>query len=119
MDITAAQVKQLRDRTGSGVMACKKALADANGDMNTAIDILRKNGQKLVENRIQRIAAEGLCLIANDGIRKAALVEVNTETDFAAQNDKFRAFASAVAGQALKTKTQDLPSFRLETKIFV
>lgn len=111
MDITAAQVKQLRDRTGSGVMACKKALADAEGNMDAAIDILRKNGQKLVENRIQRIAAEGLCLIANDGIRKAAIVEVNTETDFAAQNDKFRTFASAVAGQALKTKTQDLPSF--------
>ena len=100
MAITAAQVKQLREITGSGMMDCKKALTATNGDMDAAVEFLRKNGQAKAEKKASRIAAEGICLIATEGNQKAAVVEVNSETDFVAQNEKFRTYVAKVAAQA-------------------
>ena len=97
MAITAAQVKQLREITGSGMMDCKKALTATNGDMDAAVEFLRKNGQAKAEKKASRIAAEGICLIATEGNQKAAVVEVNSETDFVAQNEKFRTYVAKVA----------------------
>ena len=90
MAITAAQVKQLREVTGSGMMDCKKALTETGGDMDAAIEYLRKKGQAKAEKKASRIAAEGICCIAQDNDNKAAVVEVNSETDFVALRDRFR-----------------------------
>ena len=114
MAITAAQVKQLREATGAGMMDCKKALTETNGDMDAAIEVLRKKGQAKAEKKASRIAAEGICLIANDGDQKAAVVEVNSETDFVAQNEKFRTYVAKVAEQALKTGAKDMDAFMAE-----
>ena len=91
MAITAAMVKELREVSGAGMMDCKKALSETNGDMDAAVELLRKNGQAKAEKKASRIAAEGLCRIAQDGDQVAAVVEVNSETDFVASNEKFRA----------------------------
>ena len=117
MAITAAQVKQLREATGAGMMDCKKALTETNGDMDAAIEVLRKKGQAKAEKKASRIAAEGICLIANDGDQKAAVVEVNSETDFVAQNEKFRTYVAKVAEQALKTGAENLEAFMEESWI--
>ena len=111
MAITAAQVKELREATGAGMMDCKKALVETNGDMDAAVEVLRKKGQAKAEKKASRIAAEGICLIANDGDQKAAVVEVNSETDFVAQNEKFRDYVAKVAEQALKTEAKDIDAF--------
>ena len=81
--VTAAMVKQLREDTGAGMMECKKALAETDGDMEAAVEYLRKNGQAKAEKKAGRIAAEGLCEVAIEG-NNAAVVEVNSETDFVA-----------------------------------
>jgi elongation factor Ts len=117
MAITAAQVKQLRDVTGSGMMDCKKALTETNGDMDAAIEYLRKKGQAKAEKKASRIAAEGICLIAQDNDTKAAVVEVNSETDFVAQNEKFRTYVAKVAQQALNTAAADIDAFLEEAWI--
>ena len=114
MAITAAQVKQLREVTGSGMMDCKKALTETNGDMDAAIEYLRKKGQAKAEKKASRIAAEGICFIAQDGDNKAAVVEVNSETDFVAQNEKFRTYVAQVANQALNSEAEDLDTFMAE-----
>lgn len=114
MAITAAQVKELREATGAGMMDCKKALTETNGDMDAAVEVLRKKGQAKAEKKASRIAAEGICLIANDGDQKAAVVEVNSETDFVAQNEKFRNYVARVAEQALKTGAKDIDAFMAE-----
>ncbi len=114
MAITAAQVKELREVTGAGMMDCKKALTNTNGDMEAAIEFLRKNGQAKAEKKANRIAAEGICMIATDGDQKAAVVEVNSETDFVAQNEKFRTYVAKVAAQALNTKAADIDAFLAE-----
>ena len=101
MAITAAQVKQLREVTGAGMMDCKKALTETNGDMDAAVEFLRKKGQAKAEKKASRIAAEGICYIAQDGDNKAAVVEVNSETDFVAQNEKFRTYVGKVAKQEI------------------
>jgi len=90
MSISAADVKELRDRTGAGMMDCKKALAEANGDMDAAIEILRKKGQKVSEKRADREANQGLIVthISDDGTKAVALA-LNCETDFVARNDEF------------------------------
>ena len=111
MAITAAQVKQLRDVTGAGMMDCKKALTECNGDMDAAVEFLRKKGQAKAEKKANRIAAEGICYIAQDGDTKAAVVEVNSETDFVAQNEKFRTYVAKVAQQALNTAAEDIDAF--------
>ena len=114
MAITAAQVKELREATGAGMMDCKKALMESNGDMDAAVEVLRKKGQAKAEKKASRIAAEGICLIATDGDQKAAVVEVNSETDFVAQNEKFRTYVAKVADQALKTDAKDIDAFMAE-----
>ena len=114
MAITAAQVKELREATGAGMMECKKALTETNGNMDEAVEWLRKNGAMKAMKKASRIAAEGLCCIAADGDRKAAVVEVNSETDFVAQNEKFRTFVSEVAAQALTTDAADIDAFLAE-----
>ena len=83
--VTAAMVKELRESTGAGMMDCKKALAATNGDMDAAVEFLRKNGQAKAEKKANRIAAEGLAWIANDGDHKAAVVEVNSEMEITRQ----------------------------------
>ena len=114
MAITAAQVKQLREITGSGMMDCKKALTATNGDMDAAVEFLRKNGQAKAEKKASRIAAEGICLIATEGNQKAAVVEVNSETDFVAQNEKFRTYVAKVAAQALNSDAADMDAVMAE-----
>ena len=111
MAITAAQVKQLREVTGAGMMDCKKALTETNGNMDEAVEFLRKKGQAKAEKKASRIAAEGICFIAQDGDTKAAVVEVNSETDFVAQNEKFRTYVAKVAQQALNTAAEDIDAF--------
>ncbi|WP_029232119.1 translation elongation factor Ts [Butyrivibrio sp. VCB2006] len=114
MAITAAQVKELRESTGAGMMECKKALTETNGDMDAAVEYLRKNGIMKAEKKASRIAAEGLTRVALKDDKTAAVVEVNSETDFVAQNDQFKAFVEAVAQQAVNSDAKDLESFMAE-----
>ena len=100
MEITAAMVKQLRDSTGVGMMDCKKALAETNGDMEAAVDWLRTRGLAKAAKKADRVAAEGLVGVATAG-NKAAVVEVNSETDFVARNEQFQAIVGNVAKLAL------------------
>ena len=109
MQITAAMVKELRERTGAGMMECKQALVDENGDMEAAVGNLRKKGQAKANKKAGRIAAEGVigvALAANAG--SGALVEVNSETDFVAKQDEFQDFANIVAQRALDERPADL-----------
>ena len=99
-EITAAMVRDLRDVTGAGMMDCKKALVEAGGDMEAAIDWLRKKGLSAAAKKSGRVAAEGLVGVAS-GPGVAAMVEVNAETDFVARNEAFQSFVSEVAGLAL------------------
>ena len=101
-EITAATVKELRERTGAGMMDCKKALAEVNGDMEAAIDWLRTKGLAAAAKKAGRVAAEGLIGVAVDGTTGAA-VEVNSETDFVAKNEQFQDFVRSVARIALTT----------------
>ncbi|MBQ7077418.1 MAG: elongation factor Ts [Lachnospiraceae bacterium] len=110
MAITAAMVKDLREMTGAGMMDCKKALNETNGDMDAAVEYLRKNGQAKAEKKASRIAAEGLCFVTVVG-NKAAVVEVNSETDFVAKNEKFQTFVKEVADHALNTKAATIEEF--------
>jgi elongation factor Ts len=100
-DITAAMVKDLREKTGVGMMDCKAALAATNGDMDAAVDWLRAKGLAKAAKKSTRVAAEGLVGLAVDG-HTGALVEVNSETDFVARNDKFQAMVAEIAKLALK-----------------
>ena len=99
-EITAALVKELRQTTDAGMMDCKKALIETSGDLETAVDWLRKKGLAAAAKKAGRVAAEGLVgVVAEDG--RGALVEVNSETDFVSLNDKFQAFVAAAAKLAL------------------
>jgi elongation factor Ts len=100
MEITAGMVKQLRDSTGVGMMDCKKALAETNGDMEAAVDWLRTRGLAKAAKKADRVAAEGLVGVATNGTT-AAVVEVNSETDFVARNEQFQAIVGNVAKLAL------------------
>ena len=100
MAITAAMVKELRELTGAGMMDCKKALNETNGNMDEAVEFLRKNGQAKAEKKASRIAAEGIARAAIEG-NTAVVVEVNSETDFVAKNESFQTFVESVAKQAL------------------
>ncbi|MCR4956006.1 MAG: translation elongation factor Ts [Lachnospiraceae bacterium] len=111
MAITASMVKELRELTGAGMMDCKKALGETNGNMDEAVEFLRKNGQAKAEKKASRIAAEGICCVAVDGDTKAAVVEVNSETDFVAKNEKFQTFVKGVADKALTTSATDIDAF--------
>ena len=100
MEISAGMVKQLRDSTGVGMMDCKKALAETNGDMEAAVDWLRTRGLAKAAKKADRVAAEGLVGVATAGT-KASVVEVNSETDFVARNDKFQTIVSNIAKLSL------------------
>jgi elongation factor Ts len=115
MAITAKQVKELRDMTGAGMMACKKALTETDGDFDKAIEFLREKGLAGAEKKAGRIAAEGICAtkISEDG-KKGVVVEVNAETDFVAKNEKFRSYVADVAAQALTTSAPDIDAFLAE-----
>src|SRR5699024_2457576 len=98
MAITAAQVKELRERTGSGMMECKKALVETGGDIEAAREWMRKQGLAKADRKAGRVAAEGIIATAMSGdARKAAMIEVNSETEFVSKNEDFRRFAAAVA----------------------
>ena len=113
MAITAAMVKELREMTGAGMMDCKKALAETDGNMDEAVEFLRKNGQLKAEKKAGRIAAEGIVRTIIEG-NQAAIVEVNSETDFVAKNADFQAYVQDVATQALATNATDIDAFLAE-----
>ena len=114
MAITAAMVKELREMTGAGMMDCKKALNETNGNMDEAVEFLRKNGQAKAEKKASRIAAEGLCMVVTKDDQTAAVVEVNSETDFVAKNATFQEFVKAVATQAVNSDAADMDAFMAE-----
>ena len=116
MAITAAMVKELREKSGAGMMDCKKALTACEGNMEKAIDFLRENGKMKAAKKADRIAAEGLCkvLVSEDG-KKAVAVEVNSETDFVAKNEKFQAFVQAIAEQIMATDAADVDALLATT----
>jgi elongation factor Ts len=109
MAVTAEAVKALRERTGAGMMECKKALVETNGDLEAAAEIMRKSGLAKADKKAGRVAAEGVIVIERsaDG-RKVAVVEVNSETDFVAREKDFQGFASDVAKAALAAQPKDL-----------
>lgn len=116
MSISAADVKKLRDVTGVGMMDCKKALAEANGDFDAAIDLLRTKGQKVAAKRADREAKEGVIATGSTADGKTTiLVEVNCETDFVARNDDFQAFANEIAELVLADLPADRDAFMNST----
>ena len=115
MAITASMVKELREMTGAGMMDCKKALNETNGDMDAAVEFLRKNGQAKAEKKAGRIAAEGIVTAEVRDDKVAAIVEVNSETDFVAKNAEFQAYVKAVAEQVLDSDAKDMDAFMAET----
>jgi elongation factor Ts len=109
MNITADAVKQLRERTGAGMMECKKALVETKGDLDAAADLMRKQGLAKADKKASRVAAEGVVVIEKSADSKtAALVEINCETDFVAREQDFRGFAQAVATLVLATRASSL-----------
>ena len=113
MQITAGMVKELREQTQAGMMDCKKALVEAEGNMEKAVDILREKGLSKAAKKAGRIAAEGLVsLVVSDDKKHGAIVEINSETDFVAKNEEFKNFVSAAAELALRAKPADLAAFK-------
>lgn len=113
MSISAADVKKLRDMTGAGMMDCKKALADANGDFDAAVEYLRKKGQKVSEQRSDRDANQGVIVAhISDDKKKAVALELNCETDFVARNEDFVATAEKFAKLAFDQEVSDVDTFR-------
>lgn len=109
MAITASLVKELRERTGSGMMECKKALVETGGDIEAAIELMRKSGQAKAAKKAGRTAADGVITICfNENCSAAAMVEVNCETDFVAKDDNFTSFAKAVAERALVSEVNSV-----------
>ena len=109
MAVTASMVKELRQRTGAGMMECKRALVETNGDLDAAAEHLRKSGLAQADKKSSRVAAEGLVVLAsNDDHSEAILVEVNSETDFVAKDENFMTFATAVASNALSQDSNDV-----------
>lgn len=115
MAITAGMIKELREMSGAGMMDCKKALTETNGDMDKAIEYLREKGIMKAAKKADRIAAEGLCkVIVSEDEKNAVLVEVNAETDFVAKNEKFQGYVQQVAEQAMETEVADIEAFLAE-----
>ena len=114
MAITAGMVKELREMTGAGMMDCKKALTETNGDMDAAVEFLRKNGQAKAEKKAGRIAAEGIVKTVVRDDKVAAIVEVNSETDFVAKNDEFQGFVDTVVNQVADSNPADMDAFMAE-----
>ena len=113
-EITAKLVKELREKSGAGVMDSKKALVEVEGDIEKAIELLREKGMAKAAKKADRVAAEGLTGVYVNG-NVAAVVEVNAETDFVAKNEKFQAYVAQVAEQALETEAADIDAFLAET----
>src|SRR5260370_8862595 len=107
MNITADTVKQLRERTGAGMMECKKALVETKGDLDAAAELMRKTGLAKADKKAARVAAEGTVAAERSG-KSAVLVEVNCETDFVARSDEFQAFARELAKTALANSPDTL-----------
>lgn len=114
MAVTAKMVKELREMTGAGMMDCKKALNETNGDMDAAIEFLRKNGEAKAVKKAGRIAAEGIVMADVKDDKTAAIVEVNSETDFVAKNAEFQGFVKAVVNQAIASDSADMDGFMAE-----
>lgn len=108
--ISASLVKELRELTGAGMMECKRALTNTNGDIKAAVDELRKQGIAKAGKKAGRIAAEGAIVVSDNG-KQAVMVEINSETDFVARDDNFNNFVKAVAATALSSKEQDVERF--------
>ncbi len=116
MAVTAAMVKELRERTGAGMMECKKALVETSGDLDAAIEVLRKSGLAQADKKASRVAAEGkIAMAMADGGKEAVMVEVNCETDFVAKDASFIAFAEAVASNALNDQPADVDALMATT----
>ena len=116
MAITAQMVKELRESTGAGMMDCKKALQEADGNMERAVDILREKGLSKAAKKADRIAAEGLVAIEiNENGNVGAIVEVNSETDFVAKNEDFKTFVKDTAMMALNTTKEDVEGLLADT----
>ncbi|MBW8312472.1 MAG: translation elongation factor Ts [Rhizobium sp.] len=111
MEITASLVKDLRERTGAGMMECKKALTENKGDIDAAAEWLRKQGLAKADKKADRVAAEGRIVAASEG-GKAVLVEINSETDFVAKDDNFVSFTTAVAQAALASGAADVDALK-------
>ena len=113
MAITAAMVKELREMTGAGMMECKKALTEAEGDMDKAVDVLRTRGLAAVAKKAGRATNEGtvMALVSEDG-KTGAVVELNCETDFVGMNEKFKAYAEKIARAAIGAKPADMDALK-------
>ena len=109
MSISASMVKELRERTGAGMMECKKALVETGGDMDASVELLRKSGQAKADKKSGRVAADGRIVIATDGL-KAAMIEINSETDFVAKDENFAGYAEAVGASVLESDAADIDS---------
>ena len=116
MAITASLVKELRERTGAGMMECKKALVECDGDIDAAADLMRKSGAAKADKKSGRVAADGAVniKISEDG-KKAVIVEINSETDFVAKDDNFKSFADAVTDVVFNTEPADLDALNAST----
>lgn len=115
MAITAGMVKELREMTGAGMMDCKKALTETDGDFDKAVEFLREKGLATAQKKAGRIAAEGIVATTiKDGDKVAAIVEVNAETDFVAKNEVFRTYVKEVVEQAADTDAADIEAFKAE-----
>lgn len=118
MNITAAQVKELRERTGAGMMECKKALIEAAGNIETAIETMRKAGQAKAAKKAGRIAAEGVIAIKTTPDNKTAfMIEVNSETDFAARDTKFKKFVEKIVTRGLETEATDVATLSIANEL--
>jgi len=116
MAITAAQVKELRERTGAGMMECKKALVETDGNIETAIDNMRKSGAAKAEKKAGRVAAEGVITAkTSEDAQFAVIVEINSETDFVARDESFKAFTQAVVDAAVANKTDSIEALNAAT----
>ena len=107
MSVTAAMVKQLRERTGAGMMECKRALVETAGDIDAAAELMRKSGQAKADKKAGNIAAEGIVVIAGDSSNDGVIVEINCQTDFVAKDASFLAFANSVAELVNRERPQD------------
>lgn len=116
MSVTASMVKELRERTGAGMMECKKALVETAGDLDAAVEELRKSGQAQADKKSGRVAADGRIVVKHNG-SKAVIAEINSETDFVAKDENFIAFTEAVAAAALASDTTDVAA--LATQLIV
>jgi len=112
--VTAAMVKELRESTGAGMMDCKKALSEAEGDMEKAVEVLREKGLAAAAKKAGRIAAEGITKVVIVDDKTAAIVEINSETDFVAKNADFNAYVDAVALQVIDTKATSVEELLAE-----